>query len=112
MKKVIVTLSLVLALSSALLAEKVTTPNSVSSVSGVVVDQTTGEALAGVAVSFVGSDQLVYTDLDGKFTFENVSVGAHALIVNYISYQKKVENLNVTAGNPNSLIIKIESQNE
>ena len=38
-----------------------------TSLSGVVLDNETGEALTGVAIHFEGSNEVVYTDFDGNF---------------------------------------------
>ena len=57
-------------------------------ISGQVVDFSNQEALAGVAIKVLGSDQVVYSDLDGNFSLKNIPAGQKIEIqVNYISYK-------------------------
>lgn len=57
-----------------------------TSLTGQVVDKTTGEALAGVKIALNESEIIVYTDLDGNFEISNVKVGNHNIKTNLISY--------------------------
>jgi hypothetical protein len=64
---------------------------------GEVVDQKTNEALVGVKIVLEGTDQVAYTDFDGKYQFENIETGAYNLTASYISYeQTSVENVGVS----------------
>jgi hypothetical protein len=67
--------------------------------SGRVVDQATGESLAGVKLSIEGNNEVIYTDLDGNFSITGNASGS-ILKVSYISYQtslvKDLENNNQT----------------
>ena len=74
-----------------------------SSISGQIIDEITGEALAGVKVSLVGTTQEVYTDFDGNFTFTSVGTGKNIIKTDYISYKATVHN-NVNA---NALAISL-----
>jgi hypothetical protein len=58
----------------------------ITSLSGIVLDNETGEALAGVAIKFEGSKETVYTDFDGNFKIENVVPGTYNVLSSYISY--------------------------
>jgi hypothetical protein len=81
------------------------------SISGKVIDLTSGEALAGVEVSIEGSTTKVHTDFDGNFKIENLQPGAYNLIASYISYNKSfVEKLEVAKSNQ-PLNIKLQSAN-
>jgi len=61
--------------------------------SGKIVDFTTGEALTGVKVKIEGSNVLTYSDLDGNFSFENLKPGKYDIIASFISYKKSfIEN--------------------
>ena len=56
---------------------------------GVVTDRFTGEALAGVSVNLNETGNVVYTDFDGNFKFDDVKPGAYNLTLSYISYRNK-----------------------
>jgi len=85
--------------------------NAVVSISGKVIDFTSGEALAGVEVAIEGSTKKVHTDFDGNFKIDNVKPGSYNLIASYISYNKSfIEKLNVEKPNQ-ELNIKLQSAN-
>lgn len=74
-----------------------------TSLSGIVLDNETGEALAGVAIRFEGSNETFYTDFDGNFKINNVVPGKYNILSNYISYSdNKLKNVNVSG--PNNVI--------
>jgi len=54
---------------------------------GMVVDQQTGEALAGVSVKIEGTDKCVFTDLDGQFEISDLNPGTYSFSVSLISYK-------------------------
>ncbi|NOU61557.1 carboxypeptidase-like regulatory domain-containing protein [Marinifilum caeruleilacunae] len=71
-----------------------------TSLSGVVLDNETGEALVGVAIRFEGSNETVYTDFDGNFKIENVVPGKYNVLSSYISYtDNKMKEVNVSGKN-------------
>lgn len=80
-----------------------------TSVSGTVLDNITGEALAGVKVSVKGTEKSVYTDFDGNFELEGVKEGPMEIQAQYISYKQKNETFNVTLAKSNEVKLKIES---
>ncbi len=81
------------------------------SITGKVIDFSTGEALAGVELTIEGSAKKVYTDFDGKFKIENVAPGQYNLIASFISYDKSyIEKLSVEKSS-NDLNIKLQSAN-
>ena len=85
--------------------------NAAVSISGKVIDFTSGEALAGVEVAIEGSTKKVHTDFDGNFKIDNVKPGSYNLIASYISYNKSfIEKLNVEKPNQ-ELNIKLQSAN-
>ena len=59
------------------------------SISGVVYDSNTGEALIGVSVLEVGTTNGTITDFDGNFSLQ-VSSSAKKIKVSYIGYIDKV----------------------
>ena len=68
--------------------------NAAVSISGKVIDFTSGEALAGVEVAIEGLAKKVHTDFDGNFKIENIKPGTYNLIASFISYNKSfIENL-------------------
>jgi hypothetical protein len=67
-------------------AEPAAAPALNNTITGVVLDKTTGESLTGVEVRVEGTDLKTYTDFDGKFVFENVKAGEYKVMANYISY--------------------------
>jgi len=81
------------------------------SISGKVIDFTSGEALVGVEVAIEGSTKKVHTDFDGNFKIDNVKPGSYNLIASYISYNKSfIEKLDVEKSNQ-KLNIKLQSAN-
>ncbi len=85
--------------------------NAAVSISGKVIDFTSGEALAGVEVAIEGSSKKVHTDFDGNFKIDNIKPGSYNLIASYISYNKSfIEKLDVEKPNQ-ELNIKLQSAN-
>jgi hypothetical protein len=84
-------------------------PDANATVSGIVVDKTTGEALPGVLVTVGNTEQKVYTDLEGKFEIANLVPGSYDLTVSYISYlEVEKENLRLSASNNELETIQLE----
>jgi len=69
-----------------------------ATLSGVVVDQVTGEALAGATVCIEGTSTKTYTDLEGRFTLTLNPNSSYNLKVDYISYKETMLS-NVKADN-------------
>jgi hypothetical protein len=83
--------------------------NAKASITGKVVDIKTGESLAGVAVAIEGTNQKVYTDLDGNFNISNINPGNYNLVLSLISYKNSlVENLNVKPSEKEVIDIKLD----
>jgi len=59
-------------------------------IEGRVIDENTGEGLAGAEVKLLGSEKLIYTDFDGNFSFTDVAPGNYSISVDYISYKKRI----------------------
>src|SRR5688572_7402827 len=57
-------------------------------VTGVVRDEANAITLPGVPVEVVGTDQIVYTDVDGRYTLQ-VPAGQHQVKVLLEGYQEK-----------------------
>ena len=112
MKKVIFALLVAFATTSAF-AEKAETKTdskadaAVISLSGNVIDEVSGEALAGVEVKVDGSDIKTYTDFDGHFVIDNLKSGECKLVASYTSYNKNEKTFQI---NSKSNLVKIELQ--
>ncbi|MDX9846721.1 MAG: carboxypeptidase-like regulatory domain-containing protein [Tenuifilaceae bacterium] len=76
------------------------TPALMNSISGKVVDKTTGESLVGVKVVLEGTQHETFTDFDGNFNFRNLSLGEAKLSASLISYEKT----SLTIDNPTGSI--------
>jgi hypothetical protein len=68
--------------------EKETTTAAPVNISGKVIDQSTGEALAGVMIKIEDLNLVSYSDLDGKFEIKNLAPGKYEISGVYISYEK------------------------
>lgn len=77
-------------------------------IEGQVTDFISGEVLPGVEVTLKNTDKKVYTDFDGKFSFESITPGKYNVVVSYISYNKSlVEEVDVKNQNEH-LSIKLK----
>jgi hypothetical protein len=114
MKKIVILVAaLTLGMGNQLFAGKddkaSSSPVANASVSGIVVDKATGEALPGVLVTLGNSDQKVYTDLEGKFEIANLVPGSYDLTVSYISYlEVEKENLRLISASNELEAIQLE----
>lgn len=86
--------------------EIVSTANAMTSISGTITDDLTGESLAGVKVVLKETNQVAYTDFDGMFAFEGVLQGEYTVTADFISYDEKATAVNTQEDN--SLAIKLE----
>ncbi len=67
------------------------------SITGVVLDSTTNEALPGVSVIQKGTNNGVNTDIDGKFVLKLLPSGESLLVVKFLGY--KTTEINVSVKN-------------
>jgi len=63
-------------------------------VTGVVRDEANGISLPGVPVEVVGTDQVVYTDVDGRYVLQ-VAPGEHQIRILLDGYQERLINIRV-----------------
>lgn len=68
------------------------------SISGLITDQKTGEALMGATVKIKGTTQGATTDLEGIYKINNVKAGKYTLLVSYISYNNDSQVVTLTEG--------------
>lgn len=79
------------------------------SISGTVIDETTGESLAGVSVSLEGTDRTVYTDFDGQYKFTEIAPGEYTLKTTFISYKTFSSKVTAKPDHKNALDVKLKS---
>ena len=79
-------------------------------VSGTIIDESTGEELVGAVVQIESINAGAATDVFGKFKIEKVPAGNYEISVSYISYQsKKVNAVAVSHGQTIALEISLNS---
>jgi hypothetical protein len=66
-----------------------------ATLTGTVVDSTTGEPLPDVNVFIAGSMRGTVTDDEGRFRLENVPLGAQQLYVSFVGFKKESRSLNL-----------------
>jgi outer membrane receptor protein involved in Fe transport len=71
-------------------------------VSGAVRDQSNAVTLPGVPVEVVGTSQVVYTDVDGRYTL-TLPPGRHQVKVSLEGYEARTVDVEVVAGRPVAL---------
>src|SRR5687767_15907914 len=71
---------------------------------GTVRDETNAIALPGTPVEVVGTTQVVYTDVDGRYIL-NVAPGTHQVKVMLDGYQEKL--ISVTTGDERTMTLDI-----
>ncbi|MEE4197254.1 MAG: carboxypeptidase-like regulatory domain-containing protein [Bacteroidales bacterium] len=122
MKKLTTLFAFIIFSSSLILAsnvneEKESTKKSESAVlttslSGIILDKTTGEALVGVKVMVDGTEKAAYTDFEGNFEIKELIPGNHQLKASLISYKEKKENIQLDLTQSNTIELTIENISE
>lgn len=78
------------------------------SLKGKVIDEKTGETLPGATILLKGSLSGTQSDLDGNFSFNNLSAGTYTLECRFISYQTKIiEGIKIKTSEPNFIQINL-----
>lgn len=72
--------------------------NASGSITGVITDAATGEALFGANVFIEGTSLGSATDNEGKYTIRRIPPGDYNLKVTYIGYQSKTEKITIVSG--------------
>ncbi|HBX51132.1 MAG: hypothetical protein A2275_05310 [Bacteroidetes bacterium RIFOXYA12_FULL_35_11] len=76
---------------------------------GTITDKSTGETLAGVAVSIPGLNKTVYTDFYGNFKVEGIVPGNYQVKVSYISYKEDIiSDVKIDGNNGNNVSVQME----
>jgi len=77
-------------------------------ISGVVVDESTGNELAGANIEIIGTFLGAASDTEGKFIILNISPGLVKAKVSYIGYETKIiENIRVIVDQTTQLIVTL-----
>ena len=80
-------------------------------IEGSVIDRRTKEPLAGVNIVVLGSIRGASTDVEGKFTIDNLPIGTYRLEISYIGYTtQKITDIIVMHNKP--AIVNIELNEE
>lgn len=103
MKQIIVTTLLLLSVFAFGNVEKTA---KMTSLKGKIYDR--HDNLAGVKVTIDNSETVVYTDFDGNFTINNVSLGVHSIQISSVAYENKIITLDLSK--QNNLEIKLYSK--
>jgi hypothetical protein len=80
-----------------------------TSLVGKVIDESTGETLAGVMVQLEGIDEYVFSDFDGNFKFEDLKPAKYEVSLSLISYKKVETEVDLKSSNGNELNIKLKT---
>ncbi len=89
--------------------EKPNTKKLTTVVSGTVVDKTSGEYLAGVAIKIEGTNIIVYSDFDGKFQIPGIKPGSYKIESELISYKQKIKEIKVDLSSESEVKLRLES---
>jgi hypothetical protein len=80
----------------------------VGTITGVVLDKNTQEALIGATVVLEGTNLGAQTDADGKFQIRSIPPKSYNIKINYVGYLPKVlYNVVVTTGNIQTFNIEL-----
>jgi hypothetical protein len=67
-----------------------------SSISGVVIDKSSNEKLAGVTIHLDATDQKIYSNAKGEFNLEGIEPGTYKVKINCISYKEQEVSVKIT----------------
>ncbi|MBI2279747.1 MAG: carboxypeptidase-like regulatory domain-containing protein [Bacteroidetes bacterium] len=99
-------LILALALTTGLVANNNEGKAKLAVVKGKVLDNQ--ESLTGVKVMVDNVPTTVYTDFDGNFFINNLTIGKHTLSFSLVAYESKVIEIDVTASQ--NIEVKLDSK--
>jgi outer membrane receptor protein involved in Fe transport len=83
-------------------------PQNTGNINGSVTDARSGAPLIGVTVQIGNSLNGTSTDINGKFSFRNMKVGAYDLSVSYVGFKTKTITAEVSEGRTETLTIRLE----
>lgn len=76
-------------------------------VSGVLLDDSSGEPIAGATITIVGADVSGLTDSRGRFRLSDVPVGAHQAVVHHIAYGEPHLTFSVSSTMNTHLVVRL-----
>lgn len=82
-------------------------PDTKVTIEGVVVDAITSSLLPGASVFFNNSTKGQFADEEGKFVFNNISIGNNELVVSYIGYKTLITKLDLKSEVRPLLLVKL-----
>ncbi len=80
------------------------------SITGTVVDRSTGEALPGANILIEGTTLGAASDIRGKFTINNVPAGTYTVKASYIGYDIAKQTVQVVAGETATVEFELQPQ--
>jgi hypothetical protein len=76
---------------------------------GQVIDNSTGETLAGAMIKVKGCEKSVFTDFEGQFEFKDLTPGQYDLEVSLISYKSNsIKELKLDLGDQKVLKVELK----
>jgi TonB-dependent receptor len=96
-------------LALALLCPTTFGQTSTGSVQGRISDAATGKSLQGAIVKFTGTNDVTYTNAEGRFTMAGVSPGNYQLTVEYVGLDPYSSNVTLAAGQALSVNATLDS---
>ncbi len=86
------------------------TARSLADLTGELLDQFTGTPIAQAVVRVVGTSNQALTRADGRFSFEGIQPGVHALEIRHLGYAVAAEPVEVPAGRDVFLRLRVAPQ--
>ena len=96
-------------LALALLCPTTVGQTSTGSVQGRISDAATGKSLQGAIVKLTGTNDVTYTNAEGRFTMAGVSPGNYQLTVEYVGLDPYSSNVTLAAGQALSVNATLDS---
>lgn len=103
--------ALVLSFVSLTSYAKSSTIHKQETISGKVVNASTGEAIADVEVSIRGTDMSATTDSTGHFTIEGLEAGKYVVVVEQDGYKEYESTVDLSSGSA-EITIKLQPESD
>lgn len=84
--------------------------SNLSTIYGIVYDSEKSEPIVGAYMFLDGGQQKAQTDLDGKFSFHQIEIGVHKILVRTIEFPDTTVIVNVTGVAPVEISIYVEAK--
>jgi TonB-dependent receptor len=79
-----------------------------NSLQGIVTDAENNESVIGCNIMLQGTSIGTITDLNGAYTFKNLSAGTYNVVFSFISYEKQIQKVTITKGGTITSNIKLK----